>query len=317
MKIAFVGKGGSGKSTIAALFFRYIVEQSKTALCVDADLNIHIPQLLGVSHDEEKSISLADNAKRIKEYLRGDSALIESSEHMYKTTPPSTGVKLLTLVANDPIIQGYTTPFLTGHIMTVGTYEASEIGKSCYHTNLSILENILSFTHLYEDEWLVADMVAGIDAFSNTLHAQFDILCLVIEPTAESLSVYQQYYSLAGAAGVLDRLRVIGNKITDASDKAYITQHVDSSQLVGIIQQSDILKTKRRELQPLELSYLQTTDTKVLRAVAEEVIKHRIHPNQRLKTLHILHRKYIDQDYVKNAVGDLQGQIDLTFHYPA
>ncbi len=44
-------------------------------------------------------------------------------------------------------------------------------------------------------------MVAGVDAFANTLHAQFDLICLVVEPTKRSLEVFRHYLELAEEAG--------------------------------------------------------------------------------------------------------------------
>jgi len=316
MRIAFVGKGGSGKSTVTTLFFLHLLEQHKTTLCVDADLNIHIPQLLDLDLPEIKSLSKASNAVSIKTHLIGTSNHISSSSHMYKTTPPSAGVNLVTLTPENPILKKYAERLSTGYVMAVGTYETSEIGRSCYHTNLSILENILSFTHLHEDEWLIADMVAGIDAFSNTLHAQFDILCLIVEPTAESVSVYHQYVALAEAAGVLNQLRVLGNKLEDASDEEYLRTEIKPEHLLGMISRNDTLKQQRRSHQPLTVDFIDDSMKNIFNTLMSNVAQNRIDPNERLKTLYTLHHSYTAQDYVRDAVGDISSQIDLTFTYP-
>jgi CO dehydrogenase nickel-insertion accessory protein CooC1 len=49
VRIAFVGKGGSGKTTSAAVFSRYLAELGKPVLAIDADINQHLGQALG--HD--------------------------------------------------------------------------------------------------------------------------------------------------------------------------------------------------------------------------------------------------------------------------
>lgn len=316
MKIAFVGKGGSGKSTVATLFFLHLLEQSKITICVDADLNIHIPKLLNLDLPETKSLSNTNNTTDIKKYLIGSSAHIASPNHMYKTTPPSAGVNLVTLTPDNHILKQYATQLKTGYVMAVGTYEASEIGRSCYHTNLSILENILSFAHLQPEEWLVADMVAGIDAFSNTLHAQFDILCLIVEPTTESVSVYHQYRKLADVAGVLTNLRVIGNKIEDASDEQFLQSNIKPEHFIGCLNRNNLLKQRRRDKKPLTPDLIDKQTSTLFNTLMDTVVRHRIEPNKRLELLHTLHNSYITQDYVRDAVGDISNQIDASFIYP-
>ena len=38
MRVAFVGKGGSGKTTLSALFSRYLSAQPASVLAIDADV---------------------------------------------------------------------------------------------------------------------------------------------------------------------------------------------------------------------------------------------------------------------------------------
>ncbi len=47
--IAMAGKGGTGKTTTAGLFLRYLVEHGKTpVLAVDADANSNFNEVLGL-----------------------------------------------------------------------------------------------------------------------------------------------------------------------------------------------------------------------------------------------------------------------------
>ncbi|MFD1050003.1 ATP-binding protein, partial [Kibdelosporangium lantanae] len=41
MKIAFVGKGGSGKTTLASLFLRHLAAARRPVLALDADVDLH------------------------------------------------------------------------------------------------------------------------------------------------------------------------------------------------------------------------------------------------------------------------------------
>ena len=49
MKVAFVGKGGSGKTTLSALFVRHLAGQGLPVMAVDADINQHLAEALGAT----------------------------------------------------------------------------------------------------------------------------------------------------------------------------------------------------------------------------------------------------------------------------
>ena len=49
LKVAFVGKGGAGKTTLSSLFSRYLASKQLPVLAVDADINQHMALTLGFS----------------------------------------------------------------------------------------------------------------------------------------------------------------------------------------------------------------------------------------------------------------------------
>ena len=90
MRIAFVGKGGSGKTTLSALFAKYI-NKKYPVLAIDADLNMHLGSLLGfeAALPVEKHISHPAAASTIKKYLKDKNGRIKEAAHFRKTTPPT------------------------------------------------------------------------------------------------------------------------------------------------------------------------------------------------------------------------------------
>ena len=56
MKIAFVGKGGSGKTTLSALFARHLAAAGAPVVAVDADINQHLGVALGLSEAESGAV---------------------------------------------------------------------------------------------------------------------------------------------------------------------------------------------------------------------------------------------------------------------
>ena len=194
MKIAFVGKGGSGKTTLSGLFIQYLRLNKRNLLAIDADINMHLAPLIGYGHmvDTELHISNPGNIRGIRTILKGSNSKIENIAHFRKSTPPGSGSYLIQL--NDPtdqVVSRYTIGSSEARLMIVGSYGTEGIGVSCYHNNLAILENILS--HLADEAGVVvADMVAGTDSFASTLHAQFDLMVLSVEPTRRGIEVFNQ-----------------------------------------------------------------------------------------------------------------------------
>ncbi len=318
MRIAFVGKGGSGKTTLSALFAEYIKTRNPGAplLVIDADLNIHLPELLGITKkiSENLHISHPDAVKTIKNYLKGANERIETLGHFRKTTPP--GKKSNFIILRDsanPILKHFGIQDGNMRLMIVGTYDTDDIGASCYHNNLAILENILS--HLLDHEGtVVTDMVAGVDAFANTLHAQFDLLVLVVEPTKRGMEVFEQYNRLAEDAGISTHLFAVGNKIRTENDRKFIKQRIPEQQLIGFFEESDYLRRKDQEGGGLKSSELENQNQKILAEIFEKLISRPETYQTRLEKLWELHRRYVAQDFIRERFGDLTGQIDTSFN---
>jgi CO dehydrogenase maturation factor len=72
MRVAFVGKGGSGKTTLSALFARWLSREGAPVLAIDADVNQHLGTALGLSDEAATALPAMGAALRfIKDHLRG------------------------------------------------------------------------------------------------------------------------------------------------------------------------------------------------------------------------------------------------------
>ncbi len=316
MRIAFVGKGGAGKTTLASLFGLWLAHQERPILMVDADLNMHMGRLLGREMPSpQMCVSSSENAYAICHFLKGENSRIHSVEAFRKTTPPGRGSKLIYL--HDPqdwILSRYTSGPSNSRLLTVGTYQEDEIGTSCYHNHLAILENILS--HLDDrDGIVVADMVAGVDAFASTLYAQFDALVLVVEPTWRGVEVYRQYAQLAHAAGCEEALCVIGNKVTGAEDACFLEARIPAEKLLGFCADSAIVRAQDKGVGMLSVETIDAEQCALFEQVLGRATLHGMDPQTRLVKLWELHRRYVAQESVRARFGDLTDQIDPLFRY--
>ncbi|MBG0562263.1 ATP-binding protein [Actinoplanes aureus] len=305
MKIAFTGKGGSGKSTMAALFVNHLRAAGQRVLAVDADVNVHLAPLLGVAGEPAAALSHPDNVRSVRSHLIGTNRLIGGVEHFVPTTPPGPGSRLVTLAGDDPILVRHAAALdPRTHVVHVGTYEAKDIGAGCYHGHLAILENLLSHLSLDAGDWVVCDMVAGTDAFANSLHAQFDLIVVVAEPTPESVSVARRYRELAGAAGVADVLAVVGNKVADQVDRDYLARELGGAPLAVLTSQAGLRRARQAGVPP-RLEDLD--DASALRRIADYARP--MAAGRRAELMRTLHLRLAGKGWVRSAHGDVTSQL--------
>ena len=250
MKIAFVGKGGSGKTTLSSLFVAYLAEAGAPVLAIDADINQHLAVALGAT--EEQALAwptLGDNMALIKEYLRGDNPRITDAAAMIKTTPPGRGSRLVTPFEDNPIASACFRQLGGVRLGVTGQFDEDDLGVSCYHSKVGAAELLLN--HMVDDdsEYVVMDMTAGADAFASGLFTRFDVTFLVCEPTVRSVGVYKQYADYARDFGV--RLVVVGNKVTDEDDVEFLRAQLGGALLGWLSTSGHVRAAERGTTRPI------------------------------------------------------------------
>ena len=263
MRIAFVGKGGSGKTTSAAVFSRYLAERGHPVLAIDADINQHLGQALG--HDGPPPRALGSDLGWLKDHLRGTNPRIASADTMIKTTPPGPGSRMLDLDPSGELLRRYSVDAGGVRHLVTGEFDEADIGVSCYHSKTGAVE--LYLNHLLDGpgEYIVVDVTAGADAFASGLFTRFDLTVLVSEPTRRGVGVFRQYAEHPQRHAVARR--VLGNKVAEPGDVDYLRDQVGDA-LLGWFTQSPWVRAAERgdvapvaELEPANLAALDAVQT--------------------------------------------------------
>ena len=166
MRIAFLGKGGAGKTTTAASFIEYLSHRKKFVLAIDADVNVHLGSSLRITDSPRE---LGEEFDQIAEKLKGTRTDL-NGRPMIGSTPPSLQSVFIEARADDPFISQYALRRDNIALLTVGPYSKSDVGGNCYHSKLSTCTIMLHHLLDSEDDVIVADTTAGTDNVATSLN---------------------------------------------------------------------------------------------------------------------------------------------------
>jgi CO dehydrogenase maturation factor len=312
VRVAFVGKGGSGKTTLCALFARSLAAQGAPVVAIDADINQHLGVALGLTEEASAAVPpLGGRLTEIKEYLRGSNPRIACADQMAKTTPAGRGSRLLRLGGDDPFHQAWSVQAGQVRLMATGPFAEEDLGVACYHAKTGAVE--LYLNHLVDaaGEYVLVDMTAGADSFASGLFTRFDVTFLIAEPTLRGVSVYRQYRDYADGYDV--HIAVVGNKLAEPDDEAFLRAHVGDDLRACLRTSAYVRAAEQGHFAPLDSLEPENRQVlAVMRAAADARVKDwTLFQHQAIE----FHRRNARAWASKAAGTDLTVQIDPDFEH--
>jgi CO dehydrogenase maturation factor len=249
MRIAFLGKGGSGKTSLAAAYIDYLtrIRTIPHVVAVDGDVNVHLGAALGFSgHLKEAGNRFAEIARYFEQNRTALKGIGFDDVPLIGSIPPGEGSIFVTGRIDDPFYDRFADRNGPVTLLTIGSHTETDTGSSCYHNKLNASE--MFFHHLIDgkDDHIVGDVTAGVDNLGTSLFMAYDLNIFVVEPTIKSVSVYRDYLELTKALPYQVETRVIVNKYHGPEDDAFIEQHIAGNRILGRIPVSSDLKKFER-----------------------------------------------------------------------
>lgn len=219
MKIAISGKGGVGKTTLAALLAQAYADAGRDVLAVDAD---PAPCLAGALGFPE--------ALRAK--LHPIAEMDELIEERTGAKPGSSGGFFTINPRVDDIPDRFSVNHRNVRLLEMGSVDVG--GSGCICPESAMLKTL--FTHLLfrKDDVLILDMYAGVEHLGRATADFVDTMIVVVEPTRRSLGTAAQIKKLAKDVGV-PRLRLVGNKVRNEEERVFLEQETPGIPLLGFL----------------------------------------------------------------------------------
>jgi CO dehydrogenase maturation factor len=219
MKIAISGKGGVGKTTLAALLAQVYANAGRQVLVADADPSPCLAGALGFPSD------LRAQLHPIAEM----DALIEERTG----AKPGTIGGFFTLNPRvDDIPERFSVLHKGVRLLEMGSVDTG--GSGCICPEAAMLKTL--FTHLLfrKDEILILDMYAGVEHLGRATVDFVDAMLIVVEPTRRSLGTAAQIKQLANDIG-LSRCWLVGNKVRNEDERIFLETETPGLPVLGVM----------------------------------------------------------------------------------
>ena len=203
MKIATVGKGGSGKTTIAGVLARIFADEDRNILAIDGDPNPNLALTLGMTRDAADGIT----------YIPSNLMTINGSKDGIAILEPS--------IPRDEIMRLYAHKASKNvDLIVMGKPAHGTAGTGCMCASHRAVRGLIAELTSY-GEHTITDMEAGLEHLKRGTARNVDLMLVVAEPYYRSLEAALRTYELATELGI-PFVRVIANKARNADEQAAI-----------------------------------------------------------------------------------------------
>ncbi len=215
MKLAISGKGGVGKTTVAALLARLLAAEGNRVIAVDADPVSTLASALGIPNADE--ITPVSELKALIEERTG--AKTGTFGSFFKMNPTVNDLPEQLSVVKDGV-----------YLMVMGSVDHG--GSGCVCPESVMLKALVTHLVLGRKDHLIMDMEAGVEHLGRATATAVDAMLVVVEPGARSVNAAKKVKALAEDIKI-KRVAAIANKVRGDADREAIAKALDPIPLLG------------------------------------------------------------------------------------
>lgn len=215
-RLVVVGKGGVGKTTIAALLARRLARRDAPVVAVDADEQSNLAATLGLDLDALSSIvPLVAREDYVEEKTGARPG--EGAGAMLRLSPDvADAVERMAVPAPDGV-----------RLLVMGG--VARAGGGCLCPETALLASTIRSMRLRRGEMVLMDTHAGVEHFGRSLALGFDEAIVVVDPTRNAVGVGLDTTRLAAELGI-SSMRLVVNRVRDPLDVGRVREYLGDAE---------------------------------------------------------------------------------------
>ncbi len=257
MIIGFLGKGGSGKTSLATLWTKYLSHKDKGnfVLAIDNDHNMDLKYNLGYENDMNYiGQSLPEIFESIAIHSTKDVAKKDIQEYFFFLNDMDDISKKYSVKLSDNLF-----------LMCAGPHtEDMMYGNSCSHSLTTPLKVYLPLLKVEDNEYVVVDEKAGTDGVGTGVTTGFNMAVVVAEATAHGIKSAKQIITMLRFYKTPFVIAI--NKIRDNADIELMDKEFENSGALDILHFNldfDVLDLKSNDKYDIEFDKLLEISKKI------------------------------------------------------